>query len=178
MTTIGSPKRFLLLAAIAASLIVALTGCNSESGDGDTDGASQSTNTDANGAGSGGEAPAVESEALATVLSFQQAVLDLDLESAQELVDETTAAYESVSTAITTLRNATENPNLPDEARQLVLGAITGAWRGATTEIVIEEGSSAIISVTRANGESIDVNLNLFDGKWLINGPDNIVELR
>jgi predicted small secreted protein len=179
MTTIGSPKRFFLLASIVACFAVALTGCNGETDNGDGETNANGSNTSANGtSGASGDAtPEVESEALATVLRFQQAVLDLDLERAQALVDEATPAYESVSTAMTTLE-LLKNPEIDDDNRQLAISMITDPWRGATAEVAVEEGNSAIIAVTRSNGDVVDVNLNYFDGKWLINSPANVVELR
>ncbi|MCR9216278.1 MAG: hypothetical protein ACFHWZ_01655 [Phycisphaerales bacterium] len=181
MTTIGFQKRFFLLATVVACLAVALTGCNSESGDGETNGSNTSTGNGNGGANNGSTDAStpeqVDSEALATVLSFQQAILALELEEARSLVDETTPAYESVSTAMRTLE-LIQNPQIEDSARELALSMITGPWSGATAEVVVEEGNSAIIAVTRSNGDIVDVNLNFFEGEWLINGPDNIVELR
>lgn len=118
-----------------------------------------------------------DSEALATVLAFQQAVLDLELEVARTMVDEASPAYASVTSAITLLETLS-NPDLDPDARDLSMPVLTMGWRGASAELVLEEGNSAIVSVTRADGQMVDVNLNYFEGSWLIVSPPDIMQLR
>jgi hypothetical protein len=176
MNPLGFHRSFRLLAIGIASLSLVAIGCNSDTDDGagTPSGTSGSTRTPGNG---GTQTPQTDSPALRTVLNFQAAVLDLDLPAAMDYVQEGTDAYTSVEDAVVTLQGAT-NPNLPDETRQMIVGIVTGAWRGAEAEIVLEEGNSAIVSVTKSNGEQVDVNLNLFEGNWLIVGPRDAVLLR
>lgn len=179
MISTGSKRslRLVLAAAFACSAVFA-AGCNDEA---------EETTPPANGAvsqnGGANEAPdtdpaaETDSEAHRTVLAFQQAVLDLELEAAQAMVDETVPAHESVNQGLLVLENVAK-PGIPDEVKQMSLATLTQAWSGATTELVLEEGNSAIIAVTKSNGDSVDVTLNYFEGEWLINSPDNILELR
>jgi len=176
MNPLGFHRSFRLLAIGIASLSLVAIGCNSDTDDGAgaPSGTSGGTRTPGNG---GTQTPQTDSPALRTVLNFQAAVLDLDLPAAMDYVQEGTEAYTSVEVAVRTLEGAT-NPNLTDEMRQSIVGIVTGAWRGAEAEIVLEEGNSAIVSVTKSNGEQVDVNLNLFEGNWLIVGPSDAILLR
>lgn len=158
-----------------ALLVAACNGESNDNGDNAQQSAQDGSQTPTNGNGS--ETPQVESEALATVLAFQQAVLDLEFETARTMVDETSAAHETMTTAVRTLENLSR-PEIPDSAREMTIPRLTEAWRGASVELVLEEGNSAIVSVTRSNGETADVNLNLFEGVWLINSPDDILRLQ
>lgn len=179
MNPLGFHRSFRLLAIGIASLSLVAIGCNSDTDDGagapsGTSGGTRTPGTPANG---GAQTPETDSPALRTVLDFQAAVLDLDLPAAMAYVQEGTEAHASVEDAIVTLQGAT-NPNLPDETRQMIVGIVTGAWRGAEAEIVLEEGNSAIVAVTKSNGEQVDVNLNLFEGNWLIVAPRDAILLR
>lgn len=179
MISTGSKRslRLVLAAAFACSAVFA-AGCNDEAEE--TTPASNGTVSQNGGSTETPDpdpAPETDSEAHRTVLAFQQAVLDLELEAAQAMVEETSRAYQSVTVGLDLIETL-KNPQLPDSAKQMSLDKLTESWRGASTELVLEEGNSAIIAVTKSNGESVDVNLNFFDGEWLINSPDNILELR
>ncbi len=178
MISTGIQRSLRLSLALAftggALLIAACNGDSNENGDGaqpTVDRSQTATN------GNGSTARQVDSEALATVLAFQQAVLELEFETARTMVEETSPAYADMTTAVELLESLSR-PELPEEAREMTIIAVTEAWRGATAELIFEEGSSATVSVTRANGESVDVNLNFFEGVWLINSPDAIIQLR
>jgi hypothetical protein len=180
MISTGIQRSLRLSLALAfAGGAMFIAACNGES-DENGDGAQQTaqgdpqTSTDGNGSDN---TPQVDSEALATVLAFQEAVLELEFETARTMVDETSAAHENMTTAVELLENLSR-PEIPDEARDLTIPRLTEVWRGATVELVLEEGNSAIVSVTRSNGESSDVNLNLFEGVWLINSPDDLIRLQ
>lgn len=163
-----------LFTVVLACAALALSGCNGESGDNnDGAGSQQRPTTPANN----GADTQSSSEAMRTVHSFRDAVLELDLETAMSFVQEGTPAHASVREGITTLE-ATGNPNLPEEMRQSIISIVTGGWRGATTELVLEEGGSAIVGVTKSNGDLVDVNLNLFEGRWLIVSPNDVILLR
>jgi hypothetical protein len=163
-----------LVFAGGAMFVAACNGDSNENGDGarPTNGQSQ-TGSSSNGS----TAPQVDSEALATVLAFQEAILGLEFETARTMVDETSGAYENMTSAVGILETLSR-PELPDAAREMTIDRITQAWRGATVELVLEEGNSAIVSVTRANGQMVDVNLNYFEGVWLINSPADLIRLQ
>lgn len=182
MTSTGSQRSLcLLFALLLAGAIAIVPGCEDPEPV-QNNGSSASSNT-ADGentanAGTTQDPAEVDSEPLRVVLEFQQALLALDLERAQSMVDETTPAHESIATAIQTLQTLENNPSLPDEARDMARNAIRLAWVDATAEEAVNEGGSAIIAITRSNGDTVDVNLNFFEGKWLIIGPDDLTQLR
>ncbi|MFG0292007.1 MAG: hypothetical protein ACIAQF_06385 [Phycisphaerales bacterium JB065] len=182
MTSTGPQRSLcLLFALLLAGAIAIAPGCkdpepaqndgssaSSDSADGDS-----TSNT-----GTAQDPAEVDSEPLRAVLEFQQALLALDLERALLMVDETTPAHQSIATAIETLQTLENNPSLPAEARDMARNAIRSAWIDATAEEAVNEGGSAIIAVTRSNGDTVDVNLNFFEGKWLIIGPNDLTQLR
>lgn len=136
--------------------------------------------TPANGnQNAGADTPDTETDgdAVATVRAFQEAVLDLDFELARTMVDETSGAHATLTSAIATMENLAR-PEIPDAARDVTIPTLTQAWRNATLSLVLEEGNSAIVSVTRADGQMVDVNLNFFEGNWLIVSPAEILQLR
>ncbi len=182
MTSTG-PQRTLCLffAMLLAGAVGILPGCKDPepaSNGGSSASTSETGGSSASNTGTTQDPAEVDSEPLRAVLEFQQAILDLDLETALTMVDETTPAHQSVATAVQTLQTLRDNQSIPEEAREMSRNAIRSAWVGATAEEAANEGGSAIIAVTRANGTIVDVNLNLFEGKWLIVGPDDLTQLR
>jgi hypothetical protein len=179
-------KRSLRLTAALGVACFALTSvaCNNptDEEDGATPPSSENgTQTPAAGnEGANAENPApadADRDAMATVLAFQEAVLALEFETARTMVDETSGAYANLTSGMTTLETLA-NPGMPEEARELTIPQLIGAWRGATAEPVLVEGNAAIISITRSNGDMVDVNLTKIDGVWLISTPDSILQLR
>jgi hypothetical protein len=186
MISTGIKRSLRLTAALGvACFALSSVACNNpaDEEDGATppateNGTPQTPVSDDEGARGENPAPATEDRgAMATVLAFQEAVLALEFEMARTMVDETSGAYANLTAGMTTLETLAR-PGMPEEARELTIPQLTAAWRGATAELVLEEGNSAIVSVTRSNGESSDVNLNLFEGVWLINSPDDLIRLQ
>src|SRR5690606_16311188 len=104
----------LLFALLLAGAITIVPGCKdpepASNGGSTTTGTTGTTQGNGGSASNGGSTQNpgdVDSEPLRVVLEFQQAILALELERAQTMVDDTTPAYQSIVTAMETKR-ATE----------------------------------------------------------------------
>lgn len=173
-------NRLLTGAALVAALI--LTGCEEKAPTSAPTGSPVNKPTEAAPAPAPTEAPkpaepapAAETTATAqgSINLFISSMEKREFDTALTCLDPASEGYKQIEQIVGTIKT---NSNIPPDAVELVKNFLSTGFVGMTGKVTQEEGDRARAELTPKTGAPLTVDINKFEGKWLIIAPQNIIQ--
>lgn len=125
------------------------------------------------------EAPAAaaapSASAAGTVELFIASMQKRDYDTALTCLDPSSEGFKQIGEVNNTIKT---NDQIPPDAVELVKNFLSSGFVGMTHKDLMEEADRARVTLVPKDGESITVDMNRLDGKWLIIAPANIVQAK